>query len=65
MKETFIVMAHRAASSVFGAMDSTCKDGDGETITFDSRAGAEAYRESLEKNLTTSNVSYTVKAMYE
>lgn len=65
MKETFIVVGHRSANSVFGAMDSPCKDAEGEVTTFDTRLGAEAYRDALTKDLTTPNVSYTVESLFE
>ena len=61
MKDTFIVIGHRTAASVFGAMDSPCKNIDGNVLEFDAEQWAKEYCDALTKDCRSSNVYYTVE----
>ena len=65
MKETFIVMGIEARQVFLERMTGRAVKASGEVITFDTRAGAEAYRDSLRKGVTIPNVSYTVESLFE
>jgi len=60
MIKKWIVKGHRTAGSVFGAMDSPCKDINGNIIEFETEQGAREYRDALTKECRSANVYYTV-----
>lgn len=61
MNKKWIVMGHRTAASVFGAMDTPCKNINGSVLEFETEQGAKEYRDALTKECVSPNVSYSVE----